>query len=350
MILVDAQEIASLAALDEQARGVAILAIAARVCASPIPYRRPSIQAAMADFQALADFPAASLITADADWKAKHGNPPGPILGTITNCGKGSTASDVWQIEERWRARYIFDPSPNFRWHDHHYMAGLIRRQVEDGSQEITDVDLRSAFLRMGYTPAQFPASAAKAIIDWCQAKVVIDPCAGWGDRLIGAMASGAKVYYGMDTNRGLHWGYRQAIRAYRPGSEHAIRHADCTTEAAWAGLPPADLVLTSPPHAHHEQYQDGRIERGDPAEWARRFLVPMIARAADGLRAGGVMAIHMNDVQVRQDVLPLISILHEAVTSAHRFDYLGCLGILSINRKSEPKGEPVLIWRKHAA
>ena len=297
----------------------------------------------MQDFEHLRSFDTETLWSTDTVWTMKSESACSKI-GALQKHHTGVMAADVWQVQERWRARYIYDPSPWFRWHDKYYMAVLLHGLVMGKDHAVTPSILRQTVLRMGYTPSQFPPSAAKAIIEKYKASVVLDPFAGWGDRLTGFLASSAHTYVAADTNKGLHFGYKHCQKHYAPDKHVSIRCADSRDPATWTDAPEVDLIMTSPPYAYHEQYPYGKTPKCDIAVWADTFLLPVMKQTAGKLRPGGHIVLHMNNVTVRNKVLFLVPEVLRIMCGLA--SYQGCFGLVGQTRKVT-HGEPLLVWRK---
>jgi hypothetical protein len=266
-------------------------------------------------------------------------------VGALHRSPVGVMAADVWQVQERWRARYIYDPSPWFRWHDRYYLAVVLHGLVmKKEAAPVTTSVLRQSVLRMGYTPAQFPPSAAKAFIEKYQAKTVLDPFSGWGDRLVGFLASSAITYIGADTNKGLHFGYKHCWEHYAPEKQVVIQCADSRDVTTWEHAQEVDLILTSPPYAYHEQYLYGKTPKCDIAKWADEFLLPIMKATTNKLRSGGYVVLHMNNVTVRNKPLMLVSEVLRIMQGL--VEYQGCFGLVGQTRKVT-HGEPLMVWRK---
>lgn len=75
--------------------------------------------------------------------------------------------------------------------------------------------DLFSILLFLNKTPCQFPPLIAGYVYKLFNAKTVIDPFAGWGDRCIAAMACGGIKYIGFDTNIKLEKSYNEMINFF---------------------------------------------------------------------------------------------------------------------------------------
>jgi hypothetical protein len=349
-VIIPAADVTALRAVSDI--DTALAPFTAKVVSMLAPCNRYTVADVDADFANLQRLDAASLMTTAASAPMKIGGlPPSPI-GSMPRPSAGLIAADAWQARERWRARYTYDPSPLLRWHDPWYITMQLRHLVKT-KDEIAVEDVRHIVLRMGYTPCQFPPAVAKAVIDWCQAKTVVDPCAGWGDRLVGALASAATSYVGIDTNRGVHWGYERAAEHFRGrgGCVPSFRCADATKAETWVGLNGVDLVLTSPPHANFELYDDAYNGKETAEEWGRRFAQPLAVNACASLRSGGILALHLSNVRIRQTEILLVPALQQAVATTPLV-FIGSLGLLT-HARSVTEGrrssavEPILLWRK---
>jgi len=128
-----------------------------------------------------------------------------------------------------------------------------------------------------------------------------LDISAGWGDRLIGALAADIKKYTGYDPNTALKPAHDQMIKTFaRVDQEVNIVYEPFET----AKIPPNsyDVVLSSPPYFDYEVYSDGpaqSIKRHNTlASWVNNFLMPSILLAVASLRPGGFLCMHLSDIR----------------------------------------------------
>jgi tRNA G10 N-methylase Trm11 len=83
----------------------------------------------------------------------------------------------------------------------------------------------------------------------------VIDPCAGWGERMLACAHMGV-AYEGVDVNAALAGGYDRMI------SELGLSGASfCVKDAADANFGDADAVITCPPYLDIETYSEKGAE-----------------------------------------------------------------------------------------
>lgn len=98
----------------------------------------------------------------------------------------------------------------------------------------------------------------AKMICDYYKPKVVLDPCCGWGGRMLGTVASGAR-YIGFEPNTKTYanllslinfLGIQDSVTIYNEGAEYLNKYNI-----------KADLVLTSPPYYDLEIYSQEKTQ-----------------------------------------------------------------------------------------
>lgn len=193
-----------------------------------------------------------------------------------------------------------------------------------------------------------------------------IDPCAGWGDRVAGAILCGPDVlehYVGIDP-----WEVSQNLcqriteKLSPPIGERRVevsllqKGAEDQSEP-W---PDADLVFTSPPYAKKECYnltsndfQDGQAWRlCDFGKFASHFLEPMMQNAARATKArSGRVIINVSNTEKKYGG---VTLLDDVITAAEKAG-LRLVEIFGIragtrsynNTKTEKvaRGDPCLVF-----
>jgi hypothetical protein len=239
----------------------------------------------------------------------------------------------------------------------------ILKLQLQSHPRAFTLRKVGNAIRQRGTYAAQFRPSAAKAIYERFAAKDVFDFSMGWGDRLVGAMASPRVVSYtGCDPNLDMHGIYESMISAYGTTS---FRHAFFPVPAEDLHAFPADsfdLVLTSPPYFDCERYAEGtnHVDRQSwwryrtPAEWLGSFLLPAIRVAWFALRPGGHMVINLADIKKNKQVIKLCDPMNDYIQELPGARYVDCIGY-KMNRRTNAGGreegkmygEPVWVWTK---
>lgn len=178
------------------------------------------------------------------------------------------------------------------------------------------------------------------------EAKSVSDPCAGWGDRLIGAIAAGVS-YTGVDPNPALHPGYAEIISRFArdPGNY-------TTVAAAFEDYTPTreyDLVFTCPPYFTTEIYTDDALQSvvryPNLDTWIAEFLVKMAAKSLAALSVRGHLVVVLNDAGGAKYTRKFI----DTVSAMPGAEYLGAISYAERAGRGYRSPQPVWIWRKTA-
>lgn len=206
------------------------------------------------------------------------------------------------------------------------------------------------------YIPAQFRASAAKAIYDRFEAEAVYDPCGGWGDRMAAAIAAkSVTCYHCRDVNPNVFPGYAEQIRRYDIFAKVSVEMVPAENKGLeGAGF---DLVFTSPPYYKIEKYagehQSHRLYKGFD-EWINGFLFPMANRSWESLRDGGRMLINVADCYADHQINFICQpFVDWCVDNLPDCEYAGAIGYEIAQRvgrrmsDSSTPAEPILIFSK---
>ena len=166
--------------------------------------------------------------------------------------------------------------------------------------------------------PMDFPALFARDLIDEFTPAggAVLDPCHGWGGRMLGFLLSkNAQAYIGFDVDEQTSAGVRSMfddLRGFVPNLKNASFEL-CPFEQANLEEASFDFALTSPPYYDVERY-DGELQsfRVFPtfAAWVEGFYVPLLHKTAHALKSGGVFALQIGNQaypleQTARDHLP---------------------------------------------
>jgi len=122
-----------------------------------------------------------------------------------------------------------------------------------------------------------FKPSTAKYVYKLFNAKNILDPTAGWGGRMLAAMSLGID-YTGYDTNTNMMEAYNgmMRFRSPFPTPEITMNWSSCLEgdfkESKY------DLVLTSPPYANMELYEEMTPWKDDD-DFYKTFMLPLMAK-----------------------------------------------------------------------
>jgi hypothetical protein len=206
------------------------------------------------------------------------------------------------------------------------------------------------------YIASQFKPSTAKFLYDFFGAKRILDPSAGWGDRLVGFLASNAESYIGIDPNTKLHKPYQQIVDFCE--TNKSTRFICSPSEEADLTGVKVDFIFTSPPYFDTERYNkedtQSWVRYPKLVDWREKFLFPTLAKCWETLDEKGRIAINISD-KIRDDVKicqPMIDYMKSLGAT-----YEGVIGFRISKRTGQQKidhigvfCEPVFIWSKGEA
>jgi len=209
------------------------------------------------------------------------------MLSTKVNVGDKKTSKARHSFSDVWRENSVF--------------RELI---MSSENQEETKWKLEGEY---GYRLAtNFMPMYAKSIFEYFDAKNVLDPCAGWGDRMAGALSSRCvRRYVGFDPNKNLMNGYKHILRDFGSGVRDENKNmiefdngyviynmlfedGDCLLSGSIF-----DFAFTSPPFFDFEDYGEYMPKYTD---WIDEFYKPLFELTHKYLKIGGVFAVYVKD------------------------------------------------------
>lgn len=195
----------------------------------------------------------------------------------------------------------------------------------------------------------------------------ILNPCAGWGDRLIGIAAAGHITggLVDVDPNRELCVIYPQILNwTEKCTGKHEIANYKCICSPFEDIAPDTlraiirewsvsddgfDLVMCDPPYFDLEIYDPNdptqstaRYKTFD--EWYDKFLLTTAQNSCAVLRKGGVFALIINQQYKGRKFLQKMVNDITATTRAN-MRYLGVISYAEINNSSIPPRSPQPIW-----
>lgn len=160
----------------------------------------------------------------------------------------------------------------------------------------------------------------------------ILDPFAGWGDRLIASIGMGCK-YTGFDVNKSMKPCYDKIIDELAYGDHDNYKVNIIPFENAQLEDETYDCVFTSPPYAGVEIYEkNNRAQswekyRKNFDSWLKNFYLYCIEKAWRAIKPGGYMTLQINDRVDSKINLPTIKKMNELGAT-----YMGCLIVVTNN------------------
>ena len=240
------------------------------------------------------------------------------------------------RVRSRVRGKYTaFETWEHYRRNDFDVLVSAAKAGVEANPQGVEKIlrgncasalktfVLREAIYQLCYECTQFKPSLARAVLEFCSGHLgaardlsVLDPCMGWGDRLLAALSLNVRTYVGVDPNPEVHVWDERALASLRAPGGTRVRNFCMPFEAA-SFSESFDVVFTSPPFFNYETYWCGssiaerhqcaqRYERcGD---WLRGWLVPFACKCLSLLKRGGLFVLHLSDTSAGSYCRELVS------------------------------------------
>ena len=159
----------------------------------------------------------------------------------------------------------------------------------------------------------------------------VLDPCAGWGGRMLGAMAKGI-AYTGIDTNLNLRPSYDAMMEQF--GKVNMIWGDALEQDFTAIDY---DMVLTSPPYwdtGNLEIYELMKVWKTEK-EFYETFLIPLITKCRASIKRQGKVCFNISPK------------MYKALTGKYKFP--PCdeqVAMLQQKVQGKDKGDMVYVWR----
>lgn len=198
--------------------------------------------------------------------------------------------------------------------------------------------------------PMDFPASLARELInEFAQDGRVLDPCAGWGGRLVGFLASDATEYDGTDASPYQCEGDKAIFDTFRDVTQGekivSITCAPFEKRTLRDGY--FDMAITSPPYFDTEKYIGGEQSRetnDNYDEWRDNFYHVLIKKTYDALKDGGTFCLQVGSQRypLLTDGIDIAKQLGFKVTEVRHTEMVN-----NQTKTDEEKGEVVIVLRK---
>lgn len=232
-------------------------------------------------------------------------------------------------------------------WDDDVMLEQAIRLQLDSG-HPTTALRVLKALIFYCRTPSVFRPAVAKYVYQtYCpEGGTVWDPCAGYGGRLMGAMAARVGKYIATDVEPQTVEGNRDLAEALEVQGKCEIHEARAET---FDPEVPLDLVFTSPPYFNLEVYGDASQsayhDYGDAMGWVRQFLTPIMKTALERLKPGGYLVLNLPTKPVEGVRLDAAA---ELVAETMGFQAQDSVYLPIRRMKTRTlKREPLLVWRE---
>jgi hypothetical protein len=175
----------------------------------------------------------------------------------------------------------------------------------------------------------------AKSIYEYFGASKTLDPCAGWGDRMCGALASTCvRRYVGFDPNTNLTEGYKKIQKDFgnkvtidtdrhiKFDSGYDIYSIPFENSDSILGEEKFDFAFTSPPFFDYEDYSPMNPKYRN---WFKEFYEPLFKLTEKHLILGAFFAVHIDDTSAGK----IRDFLFKIVPEITSFRFSGKIGLI---------------------
>lgn len=225
--------------------------------------------------------------------------------------------TDFFTEPARMRARVLRNVTPLEYWKaKKRYIIAQVGNDVHE-QRELIYHNVREA--------TQFSCVISKIFYDSCckilgksrggrsNRITVMDPFAGWGDRMLGAIgAECVEIYCGVDQNRDLETGYKEIQALDKDKIKfkiedirniYWIKDFDLDSSESAGKF---DVCFTSPPYFDFETYnseQDPKAGHKEYSDWYENFLTPVWDACIAAIKSDGIIAIHISNTSRCQTI-----------------------------------------------
>lgn len=138
-----------------------------------------------------------------------------------------------------------------------------------------------------------------KRIVEYFDAKEVLDVCVGWGGRMLGSACQKNVKYTGIEPYTKTFQGLQGMVEEFKLSNVTLFN--DCAENVLPNMERKYDLALTSPPYYNLEVYSDENTQShhyGSYEDWIKLFLRPVIYGVLSVLKEGGKSAWSVKNIK----------------------------------------------------
>ncbi len=182
-------------------------------------------------------------------------------------------------------------------------LRSVVRLFAARGVDRITKVHVLTAYrLQHGFVGLFRPMVAKYLYCRYSRRGRVLDFCAGWGGRLLAALATPSVVsYVGVDSNVDLCPVYDAIVQRFGDRGGTTTKMLCCAAEDVdYGAVGPFDCVVTSPPYYGVEVYPN-QPTYASHEDWLARFLVPTLRGVARHIDPDGAICINIRQPETEQ-------------------------------------------------
>ena len=216
-----------------------------------------------------------------------------------------------------------------------------ILNEFKRKNMKLSIYNLREFLYKRFKQCTNFNTTVVLSVLKFFKPKKVLDFSAGWGDRLVGAIAYNCE-YLGVDPSNCMKENYINIIDTLCSKDEKKQYQVinDCF-ENVIIKENYYDLVFTSPPFFELEIYENSEgqsVKKFNSVEkWKKGFLYPSIDKSFRSLKDNGKLALYIADYESNRYVSDMINYI--------KYKYNGSIYWLNTTNKKKKRG--IYVWTK---
>ena len=229
--------------------------------------------------------------------------------------------------------------------------AGIAGFRTVSNDGNLTAIFSKSYPIAGSRMPLDFPVEIARDLISkYANKGRVLDPCHGWGGRLVGALLEEVEEYIGVDPSPYASEGVAKLYDTFKQYQDTKCKliakNYEKVADDELGGL--FDFALTSPPYFDVEQYDGEETSTklyNNFRLWVDMFYEPLICNTISRLKDGGVFALQVGSqsYDLKGEAIRICK------KHGYNFDVQGknILGNNVLHETDEEKGETIIIISK---
>lgn len=202
--------------------------------------------------------------------------------------------TDLFSERVRMRTAIYGKPSPYDFWNRN---KPSIKSKAKELYGDVTNYSLRETLYSMCKEATLFKTSLVRYIMDTYLDKPghVMDPFAGWGDRLIGCLASNKVLSYtGTDTNKYMRTPYDRIMEKFDNTHKATVYIMDFMEFSPEVAQTKYDIIFTSPPFFDFEGYAELKLTSPTYESWLTQWMLPAMIKMIDLLSDDGKLMLYV--------------------------------------------------------
>ena len=222
-----------------------------------------------------------------------------------------------------------------------------IVKELKERGEKLTFHNINEYLFRHHKECTYFNTTMVMNILNLFKPKRWLDCSAGWGDRLVGAIAYDCE-YVGVDPSKCMRPKYKEIIKTLASPSKQDKYKVICDGfENVKIKKNYFDLVFTSPPFFDFEVYENNNnqsVQQFNTVDkWKKYFLFPLIDKSYLALRVGGYLALYITDFKGSPYIKDMKDYVKNTYKNLFRYE-----GDLHFWYKDSPKKIRIIyVWKK---